>query len=400
MVTKAGEGIGASALERGDESRGVAALIAHLLRHPTGGWRAIARTPLSTGGMFAGIAAPLAAIGPVARLIRSLVYGSGSMGIIEYRPTTAGAILTALVGWIASLIAVALLALAIDAIAPLFGGTRDRNKAMRVAVFGSTAWWLAGGLAILPAIAWGQVLGLYSLLLLYTGTLLLMRGARERGAAQGGSSVGVAVVLAIATLVVTGAVGRSSLEPTVKTATGREVVTNAPAIPHSRLVAPANDKKHAAAPGTAAAANVAVPASSLQALLPGQLGSFARTTLESQSNLSAGVASANAKATYVLGTSSFTLTISDAGAPGALATSNSVIAGETNRVSDNGYQRSRVVNGVRIVEKWNDADHGGLYSRTVAGRFLVEAQGTAPSIDTLKAAVGAVDQARLAALDR
>lgn len=378
-------------------------LVATLLRHPPAGWRAIAATPASPAALLIGIAAPLAAIGPVARLIRALAFGSGSMGIIQYRSSVGGAVATALVGWLLALVAVWLLALVIDRSAPLFGGVRDRTAATKVAVFASTAWWLAGGFAILPVLGLLQILGLYSLLLLFTGAPALMRSAEEKRPTAGLAVIAAAVVLVAATSALTAIVGRAGLHPTVETATGRQVVTGTPAIAGSRLVAPATDKSRAVAPGTAAAAAANQPpvaASSLQALLPARIGDFTRTTLESQSNIAAGVSSSNAKATYVAGTNSFTLAITDAGQPDALATGNSVIAGEVNRVTDSGYQRSRVVDGVRVVEKWNNADHGGSYSRAVAGRFTVEAQGTAPTIDTFKTAVAAVDQRRLAALAR
>ena len=376
-------------------------LIGTVLLHPTRGWQAAADAPISIAALLLGITAPLAAIGPVARMIRTLTFGTETMGIIQYRPTPGGAVATAIVGWAAALVAVWLLALVIDLTAPLFGGRRDRMAATRAAVFGSSAWWLASGFAVLPALGVFQILGLYSLVLLFVGAPLLMRVPEERRSPPGFTAMATAVALLIVSLLVTGAVGRMSLQPTVRTAAGRQVVTGAPAIAGSRLVAPANDKKHAVAPGTAAAATQpSVPASSLTALLPAQIGDFARTAMESQSNLSAGVASADAKGTYVHGTDSFTLTISDAGQTGALATNDSVIAGEFNRTTESGYQRSRVVNGVRIIEKWNNADHGGSYSRAVAGRFTVEAQGTAPGIDVLRGAVAAVDQHRLALLGR
>ncbi|WP_174291186.1 YIP1 family protein [Sphingomonas bacterium] len=377
--------------------------IGGVLRHPHHGWRAVAASQTSAGALLLGVATPLTAIGPIARLIRALAFGSGSMGIIQYRITTNGAILTALVGWAAALAAVWLLSVAIDRSAPWFGGLRDRRAATAAAVFGSSAWWLASGFAVLPALGFLQLLGLYSLVLLFVGTPLLMRPREERTSLQGLSVMAAAVALLIASLAIADAVATRSLQPTVRTAAGRVVVTGAPAIAGSRLVAPAADKSRAVAPGTAAAAAAGqsvVPASSLQALLPAQIGLFVRTTLESQSNLAAGIASSDAKATYVHDTNSFTLTIADAGAPGALATNNSVIAGEVNRVTDSGYQRSRVVGGVRITEKWSNASHGGSYSRAVAGRFTVEAQGTAPAIDTLRAAVAAIDQSRLVALDR
>ena len=376
-------------------------LVTALLRHPYDGWRAIAAAPASPATLLLGVAAPFAAIGPVARLIHALAFGNGSMGIIQYRSTVGGAVATALVGWLLALVAVWVLALVIDRSAPLFGGVSDRTAATKLAVFASTAWWLASGFAILPVLGLLQILGLYSLLLLFIGTPALMHPADQQRATAGSAAAAAAVVLVAAALALTAVVGRAGLRPTVKTAAGRQVVTGTPAIASSPLVAPAADKSRAVAPGTAAAANQpSVAASSLQALLPAHIGNFARVTLESQSNVAAGVASSDAKATYVEGTNSFILTIADAGQPNALATGNNVIAGEVDRVTDSSYLHSRVVDGIRVVEKWNNADGGGSYSRTVAGRFTVEAQGTAPTIDTLKAAVAAVDQRRLAALAR
>lgn len=373
-----------------------------LLRHPRAGWAAIDNAP-TTAGALAAMAAALAAIGPVAGLVHDMAFGRESMGIIQYRPTPTGAVVTALAGWVFSLVAALLLALAVDALAGWFGGTRNRVGALKVVCYGATPFWLAQLFGVFPATSWLQLLGLYSVPLLLAGAPRLTHVRQERALTVGASAAGLGLVLALASLVATGAVARRWVEPTVRTAQGRQVVRGVPGLAADRLTAPANDKKHAVAPGIAAASvagNGTVAASSLQSLLPERIGAFGRTAVESQSSTLAGVATANAKGTYVAGTNSFTLAITDAGQPGALATSNSVIAGEVNRVTDTGYQRSRVVNGVRVTEKWDNADHGGSYGRTVAGRFTVEAQGTAPSIDTLRAAVASVDQTRLAALAR
>ena len=372
-----------------------------LLGHPRAGWAALDRTPLSAGALVA-MAAALAAIGPLAGLVHDLAFGRGSMGIIQYRPTLAGGVVTALAGWAFSLLAALSLALAIGGLAGPFGGTHDRHAALKVAVYGAAPFWLAQLFGLIPATGWLQLLGLYSLPLLYAGALRLTHIREERALFIGVFAAALGLVLGIASLVATGAVARRWLEPTVKTPQGRQIVRDVPALAADRLTAPANDKKHAVAPGLAAASasGTVVPASSLQSLLPERISTFGRTAVESQSSTLAGVATAAAKGTYVAGTQSFTLAITDAGQPGALATGNSVIAGEVNRSTDSGYQRSHVVDGVRVTEKWNNADHGGSYGRTVAGRFTVEAQGTAPSIDVLRGAVGTVDQARLAALAR
>ena len=368
-----------------------------LLRHPVRGWVRIAAAPASVGSLLIGTALPLAAIRPAARLVHDLAYGRETMGIIQYRPTAEGAVVTALASWALGVAALVVLALAIAALAPRFGGSGDRAAATKLAVFGSAPFFLASVFLIVPALDFLQLLGLYALVLLASGGRPMMRVPRERAGRVGPAVTAIGFVLAMALLWAGGAIAARWLQPTVKTAGRRVVVRDAPTIAGVTVTAPANTKKDAAAPGTASGGS-AVPASSLQSLLPARIGGFARTSVESQSSTSLGVTTADAKGTYVEGTDSFTLTVTDAGQPGALATSNSVIAGEVNRVTDAGYQHSRVVDGVRIVEKWTHADHGGSYSRTVASRFTVEAQGTAPSIDVLKAAVGAIDARRLTAL--
>lgn len=374
--------------------------VAALLRRPHRGWRHIERAPASSIGLLVGLGVPLAAIGPAAQLVHDLVYGRSSVGIIQYRPTAGGAIVTALIGWAASLAALALLALAVGALGRRFGGDGERRAAVKVAVFGASAFFLSAAFAILPAIAFLQLLGLYSLFVLAIGAPRLMKVPVERAPSFGAAVAAVALVLAVALLLGQAWVAGRSLEPTVKSAGKRVVITGAPAIAGARLTALPNRKKDAAAPGAAVAAAGVVPASTLQMLLPTGVGGFSRTSVQSQSTIAGGVASAQADGTYVADTNSFTLTITDAGQSSALATTNSVIAGETERRNDAGYERSRIENGIRITEKWSNADHGGSYSRTVAGRFTVEARGTAPGIETLRQAVASVDARRLAALDR
>jgi uncharacterized membrane protein (DUF485 family) len=365
-------------------------------RRPHRGWRRIERAPGSVAGLFVTIAMPLAAIGPLAMLFHDLRYGRGRMGIIQYRPTVAGAAAPALLGWLLSLALLAVLMLAIGGLSRRFGGTGDRLPAARAAVFGSSAFFAAGLFAALPAVSFLQLLGLYSVFLLAVGAPRLMKTPDASASSFGAAVAVLAVVLAAILFVVVGLIARQTLQPTVTSEGHRIVVAGAPAIPGSKLSAPATSKKGAAPPGTAAAAGV-VSASSLQALLPTAIEGFTRTAVQSQSSVTGGVASATAEGTYVADTNSFTLTITDAGQPGALATTNSLVAGEVDKQTDTGWQRSHVVGGVRINEKWSNADHGGSFSRSVAGRFTVEARGTAPTIGTLRAAVAGVDATRLAA---
>ena len=53
-----------------------------------------------------------------------------------------------------------------------------------------------------------------------------------------------------------------------------------------------------------------------------------------------------------------------------------------------------------VGETWDNAAHSGSYSTMVASRFMVSADGSAPSIDVLKHAVAAVNVGKLQAVAR
>jgi hypothetical protein len=138
----------------------------------------------------------------------------------------------------------------------------------------------------------------------------------------------------------------------------------------------------------------AVSGAQLATLLPASLGAFARTATESSSvgGLS------TAEATYRSGDKRIDVKIADMNAMGAIAGIGAAIGVERNREDADGYERTGTVDGQLQTEEWNRARSRGKFGRMVADRFMVEAQGDAGSIDELKAAVAAVDAARLSAL--
>jgi len=80
------------------------------------------------------------------------------------------------VSYLLSLIMVFVQALIIDALAPTFEGTKDSLAAFKLAAYGSTAGFIGGIFALLPALAFlGVVVGLYGIYLFYTGLPVLMK---------------------------------------------------------------------------------------------------------------------------------------------------------------------------------------------------------------------------------
>jgi Yip1 domain len=157
-------------------SPSLVARVKGILFRPTAEWEVIEREPATVKGLFTGYAAILAAIGPVAGLIGSTVF---AMGIFR-AGSPVGAIAGALVGYVMALVGAFVLGLIIDALAPSFGGVSNRLNAMKVAVYSSTASWLAGIFSILPLLGILGIVGLYSLYLLYRGLPTLMKAPADK----------------------------------------------------------------------------------------------------------------------------------------------------------------------------------------------------------------------------
>jgi hypothetical protein len=111
----------------------------------------------------------------------------------------------AIARYVLGLAGVYVLALIIDALAPSFGGTRNRVQALKVVAYSATAGWLAGIFAIIPALSLLGILGFYSLYLIYLGIPVLMKAPPERAL---GYTV-VAIVCAIVLYMIMGAIAGS-----------------------------------------------------------------------------------------------------------------------------------------------------------------------------------------------
>jgi len=71
---------------------------------------------------------------------------------------------------------------------------------------------------------------------------------------------------------------------------------------------------------------------------------------------------------------------------------------EQSREDADGFERTTTTDGQLQIEKWSNSGKRGTYTRQVAGRFMVTAEGDAESFDQLKAMVAAIDVAKLAGL--
>lgn len=168
-----------------------------ILLKPTAEWEKIDREPTSIKSLFTGYAAILAAIGPVAGLV-----GGQLLPLLGLRTPILAAVVIAALSYVMALAGAYVLGLIIEALAPSFNAVKDRRKAMQLAVYSSTASWLAGVFGLIPALAVLSIVGLYSLFLLYKGLPVLTKVPADKALAY----TAVIVIAAIVVFIVIGAV--------------------------------------------------------------------------------------------------------------------------------------------------------------------------------------------------
>jgi hypothetical protein len=178
----------------GGGSKSLIERVKDILLTPKTEWGVIDAEPATIGGIYTSYVVILAAIGPIAMLIGQQVVGISILGV-TYKPSIAYSVGSAVLTYLLTLVAVYVSALIIDALAPTFGGTKDKVKAFKVAAYASTASWVAGIFNIIPLLGWLALIGgLYGLYLLYLGLPRLMRVAEDK-------AVGYTVVVIVVQIV-------------------------------------------------------------------------------------------------------------------------------------------------------------------------------------------------------
>jgi hypothetical protein len=165
--------------------------VKNILMSPKTEWPVIDSEPATIGGIYKNYVLILAAIPPVGLLIGLYLLGGGYLSM---NFMLAQAVIT----YLLSLASVYILALIIEALAPSFGGTKDRLKAFKVAAYASTAYWVVGIFYVLFfLVILGLVGGLYSLYLLYLGLPVLMKTPADKSVAYTVAVVVAAIVINI-----------------------------------------------------------------------------------------------------------------------------------------------------------------------------------------------------------
>jgi hypothetical protein len=150
-----------------------------ILLEPRAEWAVIEAEADSVRALMLRWVMPLAAIGPLAKLIGSQLFGYNQYGA-DIRPPISTALTECVVSYVLSLGAVYLLSRMISALSTYFGGREHRTQAMKVAAYGGTAAFIAGGFQLFHWLEWAEAAGLYSLYLIFTGLPILMHVTRRK----------------------------------------------------------------------------------------------------------------------------------------------------------------------------------------------------------------------------
>ncbi len=168
--------------------------IKNILFSPAEEWARIDAEQATVKSLYLGYACILAAIGPIARFIGGQLFGYHTLFGVGH-PGLVSGLAAAVVGYILNLAGVYVLALAIDLMAPSFGGTRSRIQALKLAVYAWTASWLFAVFQLVPQVSGLAIIGVYSLYLLYLGVPKLMKTPEDKGLVY--SVMAIVVALAI-----------------------------------------------------------------------------------------------------------------------------------------------------------------------------------------------------------
>ena len=385
-----------SIVEPGSLGARLTARVRAILTAPAATWDEIEQEPASLPGLYLTYVMPLAAIGPVAGFIGAVVFGNPKDGV-SFRPPVLNALGAGIAAYLTTLVGVFLLAVVINVFAPSFGATRDQVQALKVAAYSGTAAWLAGIFLIFPPFGpLAFLAGIYSLYLLHLGLPKLMKSARGKTAAY--------VVLAVVSAILINLVVTAVIQPIKRMgedASAAAAVTTVPASPNNAVDMA---KLEAAGDQIAAAAERArdiepTDPEVLKTFLLAAAAGYPRTALRAGSLGATGVSGASAEARYAQGDGTFTLTITDLGEAGALAGIATAFNVQSSTESGRRYDKiGQTPEGRMSTESYDSASKHGSYGVLVAERFMVQAEGDAVPMVSLKAAVGGVDMGRLQVL--
>jgi hypothetical protein len=393
-------------------------------------WDVIGTETTETQQLMLGYVAPLAAIGAVAGFVGNSVIGHSNFLIGSYRMPIAAGIGIAILGFVMAFIAVFVLSLIINALAPSFGGEKNSAQAMKVAVYSYTPAWIAGIFQLIPMLGILAILGaLYALYLLYLGLPKLMKCPEDKAVGYTAVVVVCAIVLSVVIGLLTTCIGGAGLLATGAMSSGlnsRSSSSNVVVDKNSPLgkledfgkkMEAAGKKMETAEKSGDEAAKMAAATGMLGALLGGgknvepigidQLKPFVPETMAGLAKKSsktektgmAGLMISKAEATYGDDSGkSIEFDLSDTGGASGLMGMASWINVQGEKEDQYGSEKTSKVNGRLVNEKVSKNGGSNEVSVVVGDRFVVSVKARGLSIDEVRKAVAGIDLGKLEAM--
>jgi hypothetical protein len=393
-----------------------------ILLTPKTEWPVIASEPTTVADLYKGYIVWLAAIPAVFTFLGLSLLGVGS---ILRMPVGAGVTMMVL-GYVVSLVVCYVMALIVEALAPTFGGQKDRIQALKVVAYAYTASWIAGVGQIVPVLGLLIAIagGVYSIYLLYLGLPHTMKCPPDKAGGYTAVTIIIAIILSlvigavIGSIVGTGSLMRGGIYSSSRDDTtfdedstlgkleqwGKEVEAASQKLEAAQKSGDQDAQGEAmkqmmgAALGGGGAVEALAP-DRLKPFLPEQLLDMSRSTFSVQRNEAMGMQLSEAKATYMNDAGrSLNLEITDTGtAKGLLALAGwSGVQGETE--TESGYEKTYHEGGRLIHERWDNSSSRGEYTVVLGERFTAKVEGQVESMVDLKSALAEVDLEALEAL--
>lgn len=395
-----------------------------ILMQPKAEWPVIAEEPATAGDLYKNYIILLAAVPALAAFIKGSFIGTTIPFAGTVRTPIGPGLTTMLISFVLALVSVYIVALIVDALAPTFGGQKDRTQALKTVAYSYTAAWVAGIAIILPAI--GVLIALagaiYGIYLLYVGLPHTMKCPQDKAAGYTALTIIAAIVLYFVVAAVVGTVAGVGLGGAAAYTSRDIAVDNDSPLGKleqwGRSVEEASKKLEAAQQsgdqqaqeeafkqmmGAAFGGGGAVESLSTQSLrpfLPESLLGYPRTDLSVERNSMLGIEATTASATYSDAQSGRTveLEIVDTGAAKGLLALAGFAGQESESESGGIIERVYRENGRLAREYWDRHSASGEYSLVVGERFTVKVSGSADDIRDLKRALRDVNLAGLEAL--
>jgi len=187
-----------------------------ILLDPKRTWPVIDAEAATPQSIYVPYVVVLAAVPAIASFIGLSLVGIGGTGMHMRIPVATG-LAQMVVGYALSLVMVFVVALIVDALAPTFGGQRNRIAALKLVAYGATAGFVGGVFNLWPAVSiLGLVAALYSIYLVYLGLPVLMKCPPDKALVYTAVVVGGAFVAGVVVGMVAMAIMPGPMNPAMR----------------------------------------------------------------------------------------------------------------------------------------------------------------------------------------